>query len=278
MSDLLLQERVDRALELLRQGSPPASASKRAGISERALRSYSLANPADAPVALQALSLLASEVERREREVRGAATWPFVAVVSALFSSTLVWGVALPALKRAPLGGDQLSTVPTLIAFAVAVLSLVALGLAVVMRASVPGLPRAWSSIEHHAFAACAHVLHAAGVPLPLALKSAALWLPAQGQAEGEAVAHSLEAGGSSMPSGSAALDPVALSLLFGAAKSGTSVTMLGTLSASTRVKMEREVPHDVLRLHTVSLLLAGFAVGVSFVTFYLTYVRAITG
>ena len=41
---------------------------------------------------------------------------------------------------------------------------------------------------------------------------------------------------------------------------------------------MEREVPRELTRLHTVALLLAGLAVGVSFGTFYLTYIRAVTG
>lgn len=278
MSELLLKERVSRALELLRQGSPPASVSRRSGVPGRALQSYALASPADAPAALEALALLSALIERREREVRGAATWPFMALIGALCSSVLVWQLALPALRRAPLGGGQLSAFPAAITILVVLLALFALGLAVLLRAPVPGLPRAWSSIERHAFASCAHVLHEAGVPLPLALKSAATWLPARGQAEGESVAHALEAGGSAAPNASSALDPVALSLLFGAARSGSSLTMLGALRTSTRVTMEREVPRDVLRLHTASLLLAGFAVGVSFITFYLTYVRAITG
>ena len=215
---------------------------------------------------------------RREREVRGAASWPFVALLGALFATLLVWGVALPALQRAPLGGDRLSAFPTLLALSVTLAMLFALGLTVVLRGSVPGVPRVWAPIERHAFAACAHVLHAAGVPLPTALKSAATWLPQRGRVEGEAIAHALEAGASTTPTAPAALDPVALSLLFAAAKSGASATMLGALSASTRITMEREVPRELLRLHTLSLLLAGFSVGASFITFYLTYVRAITG
>ena len=273
-----LHDRAARALELIRQGAPAASAARSAGVPVRAVQACALAAPGDAQGVLETLARLAMEVERRERQLRGAASWPFVLLLAALLSSAVVWSVAMPALRSAPMGGAQVSLVPAVLALGASSLLLVALGLAVLLRVPVPGLTRAWASIDRHAFASCTHLLHAAGVPLTGALRAAASWLPPRGRAAGEGVARALEAGGTEAPTAAAVLEEAALGLLWSAAKSGTAAPMLGALHATTRVTMEREVPRELTRLHTTALLLAGLAVGVSFGTFYLTYIRAVTG
>jgi type II secretory pathway component PulF len=272
-----LQSRATRALELLRQGAPVAQAARTSGVPLRALQACQRAAPGDAQGVLEALGGLAADVERREREVRSAATWPFVLLVTALVSGVVVWGAALPALSRLPLGGAQISLTPAVVTLMSSMLGLVVLGWVVLRRVSVPGL-RAWTSIDRHAFASCTQVLHAAGVPLTDALRAAATWMPLPARAAGEAVARALEAGSREALEESQVLDAVAAGLLLGAAKSGTAPAALSALHATTRVTMEREVPRQVTRLHTVALLLAGAAVGVNFVVFYSTYIHAVTG
>ncbi|MDP2269508.1 MAG: hypothetical protein Q8K32_02180 [Archangium sp.] len=273
-----LQGRLDRALHLLAQGVPPASVAKELGLSARALDAWSVARPGASKEGLEALSRLGTEVARRERTLRAAATWPLVLLVAALLSSAVVWSATLPALSLLPLGGGKVSLLPAALSVLVSSSTLLFLGLGVLSRARLPGLQGVWSSIDRHAFATCTHVLHAAGVPLTDSLRAAARWLPAYARPQGEDLARSLEAGGAYAPRSPAALDPVALGMLLAAAKSGTATHLLAALRATTQVTMAREVPREVSRLHTASLVLAGLATGANFATFYFTYVRAVTG
>ncbi len=273
-----LQGRLVRALHLLGQGVPPASVAKEVGLSTRALEAWAVARPGASREGLEALLLLGGEVDRRERTARGAATWPLVLLVAALLSSAVVWSATLPALALLPLGGGEVSLLPAVLSVLGSSLALLFLGVGVLSRAPLPGLQRMWSSIDRYAFATCAQLLHAGGVPLTDALRAAARWLPAHARRHGEDIARSLEAGGANAPRSSAALDPVALGLLLAAAKSGTAAHLLTALSATTQVTMAREVPREVSRLHTLSLVLAGLATLVNFATFYFTYVRAVTG
>lgn len=277
MSASTLQSRAARALELLRQGSPVAQAARNSGVPLRALQSCQQAAPGDAQGVLEALSRLGADVQRRERQLRGAASWPFGLLMVAILSTLVVWGLALPALAQLPLGGARVSLVPAVVALLTSSATLLGLGLVVLRRVPVPGL-RAWTAIDRHAFATCTQLLHAAGVPLTDALRAAATWMPPAGRAAGDAVARALEAGSREALQAHPVLDAVAAGLLLGAAKSGTAPAALSALHATTRVTMEREVPREVARLHVVALLLAGVAVGVNFATFYSTYIRAVTG
>lgn len=295
MKALLLHERVEHAFELLQRGMPIERISTFSGIPLRVLRVCTFAEPGDVQGVLHALARLDTDVRTGERQLRGSASWPFVLLSSSVLAGVVVWGLALPALKKLPLGGAEVSLLPAGAALTISSLLLVSLGLAALLRVPVPGLGHAWRSIDRYVFANCSSLLHSNGVPLTRALRAAAMWGPANVRAGGEAVARSLDAGGvapnapllsprefpgmdSLRVIANSVLDVVALGVLLVAARSGTAGSALLALEATAKATMRREVPREVQNLQTIAVVLAGISIAVTFAAFYFTYIRAVTG
>lgn len=279
MADLRpAEQRAGAALEVLSRGGDLRAAARAGALELRAVRVVAQAAPGDARAALIALALVGAEAGRQERALRGAVAWPLAMLGLSVLSSGLVTQVALPALRRLPLGGEQLSATPVLLAFLGSVALFVAVVFSAQRRLSLGGVLSAWRSIDAWAFLACTRALVAVDVALPAALRAASTFCAGPQRAAGEALARGLEAGSAEAEVAAPLLGELPSALLVSAAKSGTANASLEALSALALTTLRREVPRDASRIHTAALLVAGAGVALSGIAFYSTYVRAVTG
>lgn len=272
-----LESRAERTVSLIERGTSAKVAAKAGGFDERLASVVAEARPADARRVLCELATHSQEPRRLERSLRTALLWPTATLALSLASGVVQATIALPALRRLPLGGPRAPIGPILLGVGLLGVALLGLG-ALAQRRRLPGLLSAWRSLDAWGFLAAVVTLRRAGLELPRALRAAAQWCAPTLRPGPVAFARALEAGSASPAQLRELLGEVQAGALSASAPVGTTDLTLEILSGLAASAARREAPRDAARLQATALLLSGAALTAMGVAFYSTYVRAVTG
>jgi type II secretory pathway component PulF len=266
-------ENLDQALL---QGLDGAEAARRAGLDASIVRVLSAAGPMDLRAAIH--ELLGSRVllSPHLENLRGAAFYPLVLMITILLAGLVLAGLALPGL--APLASGPIPGSWALMAgLLVGCLLLGALSLSVLRRLRLPFLGAGHEAVEICAVVERTRILCALGRPLPTALRASAAGCEDALRVKGEALARHVEAGLEGEP----AMSPLTgfeTRLLLTAARHGVLPGTLSALSENRRRMLDRVIPEHCARIHVIALLLAGLTLLLVAAPFFYAWSNALLG
>lgn len=260
--------------EALSSGSALSDAASRAGLDRRLSEAVATAGVPDVPAALLEQVYIAESLESGSRRLRAAGTYPLVLAVALLSAALVITTQLTPAFEGMSFAPP--SSRPLLVSVGGSVLCLILLSVLVLGRVRIPFFSGGWRALHRTAFLSSLNALLSGGAPLPAAVRASSVWcLPAQRRAA-VLLSQSLEAG-RAPPEVGALLSPAESALLHQGAETGTASASAHALAAQQRVRLERVLPDAMLRIHIISLLLAGIGVLVVGVSFFQVYFNVLS-